>query len=520
MSLAQAQVNDPCTGALPITCGQTVTGSNTAATNDAVPTCGLSAPRKGVWYTITGTGGMITLTTCSATSNFDTQIAVYSGACTALTCVAANDNDPGCTNYFNRLSRVSFNSTFGTVYRIMVSGKLGSAGTFTLAATCAVVAPPNDDCANAILTTCGSTVTGATVGSTIDAVGTCGTALNTAGGVWYRFVATGGSTTVSLCGSGYDTKLGIFTGSCGALTCLTGNDDFCSLQSQVTFTATAGTTYYVLVTGFSTAVGNFTMNISCAGPPPPNDNDLCDPGVPTIACGGSVSGTTATATATGAPGTCVTTLNSAPGRWYRFIGNGQVIQLTTCNPGTNYDTKLGVFTGTCGALTCVTGNDDGSPGGGQDPACFSTGIGFNRASTVTFTSVNGTTYFVYVTGFGTATGNYQLTASCTTTLSAEETVPQINETLQLDGQLNVGELFPNPVATGNVSVRINTPDAGNARLNIYDNMGRAVRTMETELYSGANTVELNLDKLAVGTYFVSIQIGDELVRRKLLIVRP
>ena len=501
MGYAQAQVNDPCTGAIALTCGQTVTGSNTAATNDAVPTCGLSAPRKGVWYTITGTGGLITLTTCSATSNFDTQIAVYTGACTALTCVIANDNDPTCTNYFNRLSRVSFTSTFGTVYRIMVSGKLGSAGTFTLATTCAVVAPPNDACANSILTTCGSTVTGSTVGSTIDAVGTCGTALNTAGGVWYRFVGTAGSTTVSLCGSGYDTKVGIFTGSCGALTCVTGNDDFCSLQSQVTFTATAGTTYYVLVTGFSTAVGNFTMNITCATPPPPSDNNPCSGATP-IACGGTASGTTATATLDGPAASC-TGGSVAADRWYSIVGTGFSMTATTCT-GTSYDSKLDIYTGACGALTSVACNDD---------AC-------GLQSTVTWPTTAGTTYLIRVHGFSSATGAYTLGVTCATSLVQQDQLPQINDIHQFSGELNIGNFFPNPAVNGNTSISIETPVAGLAKLNVVDNLGRAVRTMEQELYAGANMIELNLDKLAVGTYFVSVEVGAKVMHRKLVVTRP
>ncbi len=151
----------------------------------------------------------------------------------------------------------------------MVAGKLSASGTFTLAATCAIV---NDDCSNSILVACGSTTTGSTANSTVDAVTGCAFSLNTAGGVWYRVVGNGGMITVSLCGSGYDTKVGVFTGTCGALTCVTGNDDSdesgdFSSQSQVTFPSTAGTTYLILVTGFSTNTGSFTMNVTCAAPP-------------------------------------------------------------------------------------------------------------------------------------------------------------------------------------------------------------------------------------------------------------
>ncbi|MBK6776172.1 MAG: hypothetical protein IPG74_10155 [Flavobacteriales bacterium] len=136
--------------------------------------------------------------------------------------------------------------------------------------------PANDLCANAIAVACNSVTAGTTLNSTIDAVGTCTTALNTAGGVWYTFVGTGGNTKVSLCGSAYDTKLGVFTTpDCVTFTCIEGNDDdtdgngfnVCTndLHSSLEFLSTLGQTYHVLVTGFSTNTGNFILEITCGG---------------------------------------------------------------------------------------------------------------------------------------------------------------------------------------------------------------------------------------------------------------
>ncbi|MFM9950682.1 MAG: T9SS type A sorting domain-containing protein [Saprospiraceae bacterium] len=630
LNFAYAQpANDACANAIALSCGQTVTGNTATATNDVAPLCSGIAPQgKGVWYTITGTGGTITLSTCSTATLFDTQISVYTGACTALSCVAANNNDAACSQSgaypAGRKSTVTFNSVFGTVYRVLVAGTVSSNGAFSLSVTCGIAGPPNDDCSNSILVACGSTTTGSTVGAAADAVGSCGgTALNTAGGVWYRVVGNGGMVTVSLCGSSYDTKVGVFSGTCGALVCVAGNDDFCGtsgLQSQVTFSSAAGTTYLILVTGFSSNTGSFTMNVTCVAPPcnctnttsfgtatagtsnspvtistcnfpaefatinnavagssytftssvgtdfltvrqgtsggaalgcgttpltvtatangplflhislssacntlasgcrtttvtcsscsGPNGGAACAAATP-LACGGSVSGTTVGGTTNTGLGTCVTALNSAPGAWHTFTSpTSQVVTLSTCN-ATGFDTKLGVFGGTCGNLSCITGNDDAT--------CTFSGL----RSTVTFTATGGVTYLIYVTGFGTATGAYVLSATCVSTLVGQDNeLAEAFETQTVSNELNVGELFPNPVANTNVSVKINSPEEAIARVNVFDNMGRAVRTMETELYSGANTVELNLDQLATGTYFVSIQVGKETVRRKLLIMRP
>ncbi|MEP6700175.1 MAG: T9SS type A sorting domain-containing protein, partial [Bacteroidota bacterium] len=252
------------------------------------------------------------------------------------------------------------------------------------------MAPPptvNDLCTGAITINCGQTINSTTVGATSDAVPTCITTLNTAPGVWYTFIGDGQSTTLSLCGSSYDTKIGVFTGTCAALVCVTGNDDFCSLQSQVTFTSVLGTTYYVLVTGFSTNSGAFTLARTCTSPVP---NDLCTGALP-LGCGATVTGTTVGATVDAVP-TCVTTLNTAPGVWYTFVGNGAANTLTMC-VGTTYDSKIGVFTGTCAALVCVTGNDD---------FC-------GLQSQVTFPTTLGTTYYVLITGFSTASGAFTLT---------------------------------------------------------------------------------------------------------------
>jgi HYR domain/Secretion system C-terminal sorting domain len=125
----------------------------------------------------------------------------------------------------------------------------------------------NDACAFAPTINCGQTITGTTVGSTIDAVPFCVTPLNTSPGVWYKFTGDGTTVTLSLCGGGttYDSKIGVFSGTCAALTCVTGNDDFCGLQSEVTFVSVSGTDYFVLVTGFGGASGAFSLTRTCVG---------------------------------------------------------------------------------------------------------------------------------------------------------------------------------------------------------------------------------------------------------------
>ncbi len=518
-SLAQAPANDPCSGATPIACGQTVTGSTLNATIDQAPACGLSLPKYGVWYSIVGTGGDITLSTCGGTTNYDTQIGVYSGSCAALTCVAGNNN------FCGRQSTVTFTSASGTTYYIWVTGVIDARGNFSLSATCAVVAAPNDACANATAITCGQTVSGSTIGATTDAVSTCGTTLNTAGGVWYSIVGNGAAITVSTCnpGTNYDTKMGVFSGTCGALVCVGGNDDTtapeCVLpatgfnrKSRVTFNSVSGTTYYILVTGFSTLTGSFELSATCATPPPPPppaNNDNCADAT-LIACGGTASGTTVGATLDGPATQCfVSGLSVAPDRWYKVVGNGQSMTVGLCT--SSYDTKIDVYSGTCGALVCVGYDDD---------ACTTPNA---AGSLETWSSVNGTTYYIRVHGFSGATGTYTLTLDCTTPIlsaPANTTAELAGEVVGLpEGALTVGQVFPNPMVGSTASIRVDSPKETEAIVRFMDQMGREVMMIESDLNVGDNLLQLNISRLPAGTYFVMVQVEGKVIPRRLVVPR-
>jgi hypothetical protein len=128
------------------------------------------------------------------------------------------------------------------------------------------VVPANDLCTNAAPISCGQTLNGTTTNATFDNVGTCVTT-NTGPGVWYSFVGGGTTTTLSTCNQAtFDTKISVFNGSCGSLSCVAGNDDGggCSgFTSEVSFPTVAGVTYYVLVHGFGTAEGDFSLTMEC-----------------------------------------------------------------------------------------------------------------------------------------------------------------------------------------------------------------------------------------------------------------
>lgn len=146
----------------------------------------------------------------------------------------------------------------------------------------------NDLCSNAIAMSVGQTVTGSTTNATLDGVDFCGTS-NTAPGVWYTVVGNGNTLTATTCSTAvqYDTKISVFCGDCDDLTCIAGNDDNCSggssiFLSSASWCSQAGATYRILVHGFGSATGNFSLTV--------NNGTACTatidciPPVPTGAC--------------------------------------------------------------------------------------------------------------------------------------------------------------------------------------------------------------------------------------------
>ncbi len=127
------------------------------------------------------------------------------------------------------------------------------------------VRPDNDDCANAI-----AIADGPTTGTNVNATTQAGlpTSLCASGPleVWYTYtnpLACAETVTASLCGGAtFDTVIRIYSGTCGSFTNVACNDDFCALQSQLTFTAAPLTTYYVAVGSFSTTTGPFTLTMT------------------------------------------------------------------------------------------------------------------------------------------------------------------------------------------------------------------------------------------------------------------
>lgn len=368
-------------------------GSSTGETGEP-DHAAVSNPIRSVWWTWTASSpGVVTIDTFG--SNFNTTLAVYTGpAVNALTAVAGNDDAPG-----SQQSQVSFAVVMGTTYQIAVAGFQGFAGNITLTVT--LGPPPNDNFANRIVVA-GTNLT-LTWGN-LTATGEPGEPDHGGGSapmrsVWWSWTApSSGLVIIHTFGSNFDTTLGAYTGTAvNALTLVAGNNDADGgLQSRVVFPAVAGTTYQVAVAGFQGDSGTLILTITL-GPiePPPNDDFAGR-----IALTGANAGATGwNVNATGETGEPNHAGASVPvgSAWWTWTApfSGTV---TIHTFGSNYDTTLGVYTGSAvGSLTFVAASDDA---GGLH-------------SRVSIPAVGATVYQIAVAGHAGAQGNIALTIALT-----------------------------------------------------------------------------------------------------------
>ena len=132
----------------------------------------------------------------------------------------------------------------------------------------------------------------------------------------------------------------------------------------------------------------------------PTNNECVDAIALTID-GSTSTGNTALATPSALPSDCSSTGGTAsPGVWYSVIGNGTRLTATTCHGGSSYDTHMRVFEGIdCSTSVCIGVNDDmGSA------LCPQSGL----LSAISWCSIPGQTYYIYVSGFSTASGFYEV----------------------------------------------------------------------------------------------------------------
>ena len=383
--------NDNCANAKAV---GNVTNMEFNTTNATFDGPGYYISGKNIWYCFTAPCSG-TATISLAGSSFDTKLAVYNGCeCPPPADKVIKVND----DFYGQQSAACIPVVQGHQYLIEIGGFNASVfgtGLLTISCDSQAVAPPNDNCSNAKVVGNVTNLPFDTRCATADGPGLCADGPN----LWYRYTATTtGPVTVSLLGSEYDTKLGIYKGaSCYPSQEVGCNDDYAGhLESQITFNAMAGQAYLIEVGGYNPdAAGAGVLTISSGGttpPPPSTSNDNCAD-AQQISEVENLTFDTTNATFDG-PGHCLHT----PNRWFTYTasctGDATVSLL-----GSNFDTMLAVYKGwECypSLSSLITCNDD---------------FAGNTASQATFAVTAGSQYLIEVGGYD-GTGQGKLTVSC------------------------------------------------------------------------------------------------------------
>ena len=400
-------------------------------------------------------GGVLTVSTCGG-ATWDTEIVVSlplaGGRCPAnssfFTCGAANDDGCGVQ------SIVTIPTAPSNTHAILVSGYGASVGNYTVSwsyappsssrSATATVTPnipsrsPNATfvpprCESILAPALSGSVFGTTVGGSVGFGGSCGgVSYSAANGEDLILITVpasatpGGVLTLDTCSqlTTFDTEIvvaaapgGVCPASQGAFNCLAANDDACGVGSRVSLPWAPGATAAVLVSGYGTNSGNYSLSWSYTIPSPTRTPGAAPSCQSATGVSGSFVGTTAGAVASNKSGSCT-------GVGYSTIGGENVVLLTvpasapgprgtliidTCNivGGSAWDTELIVSAPLAGGLcptaatgfSCLTANDDAA----------SCGTGLQ--SRVAIQATPGTTYGVLVTGYNLEAGAYNLSWS-------------------------------------------------------------------------------------------------------------
>jgi hypothetical protein len=253
--------------------------------------------------------------------------------------------------------------------------------------------PANDNFANAQgLSGSSDSVSGSNAGASKEP-GEPNHADNAGGrSVWYSWTAPSGNpVTIDTIGSGFDTLLGVYTGSSvDSLTTVARNDDISSTtrQSRLSFTPLAGATYQIAVDGKSGVSGNLVLTLDQSAVNDDFANCEFIGGA-----SGSITGSNGSATKeTGEPSHAGN--QGGKSIWYCWTApNTGTVTFDTI--GSTFDTLLAVYVGgSVNSLVTVASNDDIADGYLQ--------------SRVTFAAVATTQYHVAIDGYDGASGNTKL----------------------------------------------------------------------------------------------------------------
>jgi hypothetical protein len=379
---AWAQSDDPC-GAPALTVNAScsfTTGSNAGFT----ATAGVPAPGCGnyvggdAWFTTTVpvSGHLIFDTNTGVIT--DGGMAIYSGTCGSLTLEECDDDD-SANGVMSMIDRIGLTPGATIWIRVWEYGNNNN-GTFDI---CVVdgsplsAAPANDDPCNAIALTVNSSCTfatytnaSATATAGVPAPG-CGNYIG--GDVWFTAVVPASGNLIFDTNTGVvtDGGMAIYTGACGALVLVECDDDDSvnGVMPMINSTGlTPGATIWIRVWEYGNDNnGTFDICVHDNTPVGPVNDEPCT--ATALAVGASCSFSTYTNAGANnsslTVGVTLPTCSSYSGGdvWFTVTVPASGHLIFDSNTGVILDSGMEIYRGTCGALTGIDCDDDGSLNG-------------------------------------------------------------------------------------------------------------------------------------------------------------
>ncbi|MCW3161183.1 T9SS type A sorting domain-containing protein [Chryseobacterium oryctis] len=348
-------------------------------------------------------------------------------------------------------------------------------------------APANDECSNAITLTvnpdlnCGFVYSSYTLGATDSGIAPAPCYGNSDDDVWFKFVATATSHRISLLNvqavgtDTYDDDIyfQVLEGGCSSLSSVLCSDDNSATVSGLT----VGQTYYVRVYSYYSSGSNQSFDICIGTIPPPPANDECINAItatsfPYIYVQNDGGGATNNS---GMLLACNNGMND--GTWFKFIGDGDTFNISITMPaGSDFDPQIGVFSGTCSALSCEDTVDNEGEGGSES---------------ISIPTLNGNTYYVNVGHY--SSWDDQMEGSFTINISKGTL-----GTSDVKVEKNDIKAYPNPFEDV-----LHISDVKNVKsISVVDMVGRVVKAIEKPESS------LQLGSLKSGMYLVVLNMTD------------
>lgn len=198
-------------------------------------------------------------------TGYDVYLGTSASAVSSLSASLRVSGNQAGTSYAT--SGLSYSTTY---YWIVIAKNASGSAASCITNSFTTLPPPpsNDNCSGNVTLTvnAASATSGTTLNSTQSQAGCAGVADDD---VWYSFVATGTSHTISVTGQdNFNAVVELFSGSCGSLSSLgCKNETYIGGTEYIMATSlTSGTRYYVRVydfgTGTSVTTSNFTIRVS------------------------------------------------------------------------------------------------------------------------------------------------------------------------------------------------------------------------------------------------------------------